>query len=92
MWTQPHVERWCDDSFYAFTRGDVLVAITNNDQGTQRRDITYHPYKPGQKICNQLFAGDCVVVTADNKIPVTLLNGESKVFLPSTSTEEFLQE
>ena len=88
VWTSPHIERWCDDSIYAFTRGNVLVAITNNDSlGNQVRYINYHPYKVGQKLCNQLFAGDCVFVTADNKVPLTLNNGETKVFVPATSED-----
>ncbi len=60
VWNYPHVERWCDDSFYAFTRGNVLIALTNNNDVTAVREITYHPYKPGQKLCNQLYAGDCI--------------------------------
>lgn len=87
VWNSPHVERWCDDSFYAFTRGNVLITLTNNDQGQQSRDITYHPFKPGQKLCNQLYTGDCIFVTADNKIQVTLLHGEAKVFIPATSED-----
>lgn len=31
IWNSDHVERWCDDSFYAFTRGNLLIAVTNND-------------------------------------------------------------
>jgi hypothetical protein len=43
-----HIERWCDDKFYAFTRGKVFVAVTNDDSGAiQERSITYHPYSPG---------------------------------------------
>jgi alpha-amylase len=88
VWNFPHVERWCDDKFYAFTRGNVLIALTNNDsQGQEHRDITYHPYKPGQKLCNQLFSGDCVYVTSDNKVPVFLNNGEAKVYVPASSSE-----
>ena len=92
VWSQPHVERWCDDSFYAFTRGSVLIAVTNNDQGQQHRDVSYHPYQPGQKICNQLVAGDCVVVTADNKLPVFLNNGETKVFVPAAKQGDLVLE
>ena len=88
VWNYPHIERWCDDSFYAFTRGQLLLAVTNNDQGSQHRDISYHPYKPGQKLCNQFYEGDCVVVTADNKVPVTLNNGEAKFYLPVASAED----
>mmetsp|Transcript_38261 Transcript_38261/g.36619 ORF Transcript_38261/g.36619 Transcript_38261/m.36619 type:complete len:153 (+) Transcript_38261:824-1282(+) len=43
-----HVERWCDDNFYAFTRGDVLITLTNDDSGaTQYREIAYHDFYPG---------------------------------------------
>jgi len=46
--SQDFIERWADDSFYAFTRGQVLVALTNDDSGaTQYREITYHPYSIG---------------------------------------------
>ena len=89
VWNSPHIERWCDDSFYAFTRGNVLIALTNNDQGQQSRDITYHPFKPGQKLCNQLYTGDCIFVTADNKVQVTLLHGEAKIFVPATSADGY---
>lgn len=34
VWNEQYVERWADDSFFAFTRGNTLVALTNNDQGT----------------------------------------------------------
>ena len=91
MWNFPQVERWCDDKVYAFTRGNVLIALTNNDsQGQEHRDITYHPYKPGQKLCNQLFSGDCVFVTPDNKVPVFLNNGEAKVYVPASSESEVI--
>ena len=93
VWAQPHIERWCDDTFYAFSRGDVLIALTNQ-QGTQHRDVTYHPYKAGQKVCNLMIAGDCVTISQDNKFGVTLVNGEVKIYYPATSSLEefFLQE
>jgi len=47
VWENPHVERWCDDTFYAFTRGEVLVALTNQVDGQQERNIAYHPYTSG---------------------------------------------
>lgn len=93
VWNEQYVERWCDDSFFAFTRGNVLVALTNNDQGSQKRDITYHPYSAGQKLCNVMYDGDCITVSSDKKVSVTLNNGEVKIFVPSTSSESevFLQ-
>lgn len=91
IWNSEHIERWCDDTFYAFTRGDVLIALTNDDSGAQQhREITYHPYKAGQKLCNVLFTGDCVTVSASNSIGVYLDHGEAKVFVPATSESENL--
>lgn len=42
------VERYVDDQFFAFTRGDVFVATTNVGNGQSlTRTITYHPYSDG---------------------------------------------
>lgn len=49
------VQRYSDDSFYAFTRGSaVFVALTNggSGQGQIMRTISYHPFPEGTKLCN----------------------------------------
>ncbi len=48
------VQRYSDDSFYAFTRGTTFVALTNvgSNGSSQQRTITYHPYADGTKLCN----------------------------------------
>mmetsp|Transcript_19800 Transcript_19800/g.14554 ORF Transcript_19800/g.14554 Transcript_19800/m.14554 type:complete len:89 (+) Transcript_19800:754-1020(+) len=33
MHNEEFIERWADDNFYAFTRGKVLIALTNDDSG-----------------------------------------------------------
>ena len=44
----PQVERYVDDQFFAFTRGNVFVATSNLGTGrTLSRTITYHPYSDG---------------------------------------------
>jgi len=84
VWNYPQVQRYADDSFYAFTRGNTFVATTNagsNSGGTQRT-ITYHPYANGQKLCNLFYpTTDCVVV-ANGQFNVYLLNGECKIYYP----------
>jgi alpha-amylase len=52
--TEKQIQRYADDTFYAFTRGDVFVATTNvgSNGSAQRRTITYHPYKEGTTLCN----------------------------------------
>ncbi len=54
IWNFPQVQRYADDEFYAFSRGQVFVALTNGGSGQSgiQRTITYHPYTNGQKICN----------------------------------------
>jgi hypothetical protein len=36
IWNSGYVERYVDESFFAFSRGEFLVALTNNG-GTQQR-------------------------------------------------------
>lgn len=77
------VERFVDDSFYAFSRGSVFIALTNagSNSGQVRRQITYHPYTRGTTLCNLFYPTDCVPVT-DDGFTVYLNNGESKIFVP----------
>ena len=65
LWQENQVERYLDDEFLAFTRGDALVLVTN--QGSNKniqRTITYHPYAAGTKICNIFYAdnSDCITI------------------------------
>ena len=90
---QPQIERYVDDSFYAFSRGSVVFAFTNQPDNTQSRSVSYHPYSEGQTVCNVLYSGDCVKIK-NGVLPVALLNGEVKVFAPQselmTGLEDFL--
>jgi len=74
------IQRWSDDNFYAFTRGQYLFAFTNSREN-QMREITYHPYAEGAKVCNIFWAGDCATVK-NGKLPIYLNNGEVKFFAP----------
>lgn len=60
VWTQAVVQRYADDVFYAFTRGDVLVALTRGE-GCQRT-LDYHGFKEGETLCDALNTGDCITV------------------------------
>jgi alpha-amylase len=55
-WMAPRtqVQRYADDTFYAFTRGTTFVAMTNVGSGgaTQQRTITYMDYPDGTRLCN----------------------------------------
>ena len=69
IWNFKIVQRYADDNFYAFTRGNVLACFTN--VLSLQRTITYHDFKVGDRLCNVLYDGDCVSVTGSG-IPITM--------------------
>ena len=61
IWNHDIVQRYADDNFYAFTRGNVLACFTNTN--SLQRTITYHDFSEGTRLCNALADGDCVTVS-----------------------------
>ena len=61
IWNLEIIQRYADDNFYAFTRGDILACFSNTNSLT--RSITYHSFSEGTKLCNVLYDGDCVTVS-----------------------------
>ena len=84
VWKSPQVERYVDDHFFAFSRGDLLVLTTNTHDMVSRK-ITYYPdtYYEGESLCNIFNDGDCVTVEG-GAIHVALNDGETKVYAPQT--------
>ena len=66
IWNYEIVQRYADDNFYTFTRGNVLACFTNNF--SFQRKITYHEFKENEKLCNILDETDCVTVSNGNII------------------------
>jgi len=60
IWDKTIVQRYADDNFYSFSRGNVLTCFTNVN--SLQRTITYHEFQEGDKLCNILSDGDCVYV------------------------------
>jgi len=80
----PMVERYCDDTFYAFTRNMTFVATSNIGSGQQTsRTITFHPYTSGTVLVNILSTSDTVTVT-NNQFQVNIVNGMPKVYYPQS--------
>ena len=61
IWNYAITQRYANDNFYAFTRGNVLACFTNVQ--SSQYSITYHDFKDGDKLCNVLYDGDCVTVS-----------------------------
>lgn len=95
--SQEYIERYVDDNFYAYSRGDALIALTNSGNQVDI-DVTYLPYKEGQTVCNVFYSSDCAKVE-NGSLHVTLKGGESKIYVPAGSAmlqaeaeKTFLQE
>ena len=61
IWNYDIIQRYADQNFYAFTRGNVLACFTNIKN--IERKITYHEFNEGDLLCNILDENDCVSVS-----------------------------
>ena len=73
------VERWQDDSLYAFSKGENLILFTNvgTAGAPQTRTVTYLPssWADGDTVCNLLECSECATV-ANGSLSVTLKGAE----------------
>jgi alpha-amylase len=81
IWNQPQVERYVDNQFFAYSRGQMLVALTNQVSGAVQRTVSYHPFTNGQVVCN-IFYPDTDCQTVNGGVNVYLANGEVKIYVP----------
>ena len=80
IWNEEWVERYAAQNFYAYSRGQFLVALTNFGF-TQQEMVTYQPFAEGTVVCNIFFpTTDCQ--TVNGGVNVYLMNGESKIYVP----------
>lgn len=67
LWDAPQIERWQDDTFYAFSRGSNLVCTTNvgASGSPQSRAVTFLPagWSEGTRACNAYACSQCATVT-----------------------------
>lgn len=82
----PQVQRYAADNFYSFSRGEVLVCLTNagTTGGTVSLSLPYLPYESGDVVCNILASSpdsDCATVSSGG-LWVTMTDGLPKVFVP----------
>ena len=80
------IERFVDDSIYAFSRGPHFFAFTNRKE-TQTRVITNHPYKDETWLCSIFDVKDCTQVQG-GKFTITFVDKEVRILTPSKGNEE----
>ncbi len=78
IWNLQQIQRYADDQFYAFTRGDYFFAFTNQDYNFSRT-ITYHPYTNGISICNIFDKNDRITVN-NNQFNISMGGGNFKIY------------
>lgn len=81
LYNAQQIERYVDDQFFAFSRGNVLVATTNIGSGQSfTRTITYHPYSDGTSELNVSLINRCnikssfqIIFISDNNYNATCI-------------------
>ena len=74
------VQRYASDDFYSFSRGEVLVCMTNSGGSDVTKTVTYLPFQQGDVVCNVLAENDCLTVSTGG-LTVTLSGGLPKVYV-----------
>jgi hypothetical protein len=90
LWSKQQIQRYADDNFYAFTRGDDILCLFVNTENFIERVITFHPYKPGDRMCNLFNSKECVKVNKKNELKVTL-GGDFKVYVKIARDEDLTE-
>eukprot|EP00831_Metopus_contortus_P056117 TRINITY_DN4775_c0_g1_i3.p1 TRINITY_DN4775_c0_g1~~TRINITY_DN4775_c0_g1_i3.p1 ORF type:complete len:334 (-),score=63.73 TRINITY_DN4775_c0_g1_i3:94-1095(-) len=58
VWKQPYIFLYREDHVYAFSRGDIIVILSNADNYTMDKEIKA-PYPDGTRMCNALKNDEC---------------------------------
>ena len=85
IWNHALEEKYKLDNFYAFARGDFLVALTNSGN-TLDQTVPNAPFADGTKVCNIFYPNDDCQTIQGGNINIHLENGESKIFVPANSS------
>lgn len=73
------------DNFYAYSRGEMFVALTNSYNQVQYT-VPNLPWNDGTTVCNIFWpTSDCQQIH-NKSMTVTLMNGESKIYIPKTNS------
>ncbi|KAH7815468.1 alpha-amylase [Monocercomonoides exilis] len=79
---ESHVERYVDDVFYAFSRGKTLVCTTNKYDDIISRNVTYLPFKQGEKV-RELYSGATQTVS-EHGLSVKIYKGQPQIWVSSS--------
>jgi len=78
VWDHPYKELWHTDTMLAFTRGEVLIVLTNSEKGLNM-EIPNVLFPNGSEICNALGT-ECTTVS-NGKVHIKLGGNQTGVFV-----------
>eukprot|EP00455_Lapot_gusevi_P013040 TRINITY_DN1628_c0_g1_i9.p1 TRINITY_DN1628_c0_g1~~TRINITY_DN1628_c0_g1_i9.p1 ORF type:complete len:197 (-),score=66.83 TRINITY_DN1628_c0_g1_i9:100-660(-) len=84
VWEFPQVEQLSADTMYAFTRGDVLVALTNLGTRAVLSTSVPVPYTDGSVLCSIFDDRDCPMVD-NGHVSVSFDGGRPNIYVPQSS-------
>ena len=76
------VRRYADEHYYIFSRGKVLIVISDGTTDSKKIELAKHGFKDNDILCNELNRVDCVNVT-NSKIEISM-DGEPKIYVQRT--------
>ena len=82
------MRRYGDDHYYVFTRGKVLIAISDGTPKETKITITKHGFQENDLLCDELNREDCVNVV-NNRIEI-IMKGEPKIYVKRTNSSSIL--
>ena len=89
IWNSQPNELWVDDKLYVFQRGQTLVAIGNNYEGTTQQNVSMNGnFNEGDRLCNIFYPNDDCVQVQSGKVEIYLANGEPKVFVKQSNVDK----
>jgi alpha-amylase len=80
VWNHPYKDLWHTSTMLAFTRGEVLIILTNRGSGVDM-EIPNVPFSNGSRICSVLDGG-CTIVN-NGKAHIKLEGNQTGVFVKS---------
>jgi len=84
----PFEEKYVMDNFYAYSRGDMFVALTNSYDHVSYT-VPNLPWADGTTVCNIFDQSQCQQINGGS-MNVNLDNGQGAVYIPQSSS--FFQE
>jgi len=92
IWNHDLQEKYVTQNFYAFARGEFLVALTNDENNQQHITVPNAPFSEGAKVCNIFYDGtDCQNIKGGS-IDIYLNKGESKIYVTQSKMKEIHAE